>query len=40
MSEFISEEEKELMAEFANTPSYRRQPEQLVPEEDSEDSDD
>ena len=38
MTEFISEEEKELMTEFADTPSYKRQPEQLVPDEESEEA--
>jgi hypothetical protein len=34
MSEFISEEERERMEQFANTPLYARSPEQLVPDED------
>jgi hypothetical protein len=33
MSEFISERERERMAEFARTPAYKRDPEQLLPEE-------
>jgi hypothetical protein len=33
MSEFISERERERMAEFARTPAYQRDPEQLIPEE-------
>lgn len=33
MSEFISEQERERMAEFARTPGYERDPDQLIPEE-------
>lgn len=33
MSEFITERERERMAEFARTPGYERNPEQLIPEE-------
>jgi len=32
MSNRISEEELERMREFASTPKFRRQPEQLLPE--------
>lgn len=33
MTEFISEEERERMAEFASIPRYQRTPEMLVPQE-------
>jgi hypothetical protein len=36
MPEFISEQERERMAEFARTPGYKRDPEQLIPEEEHE----
>lgn len=36
MSEFISEQERERMAEFARTPGYERDPEQLIPDEEHE----
>jgi hypothetical protein len=32
MPEHITEREMELMAEFADTPMYKRSPEQLIPE--------
>jgi hypothetical protein len=32
MPSHISEEDKRLMAEFANTPAYARTPEQLIPD--------
>lgn len=36
MSGFITDRERERMAEFARTPGYERDPEQLVPEEGEE----
>jgi len=36
MPEFITEEERRRMAEFARTPLYERDPEQLVPESERE----
>lgn len=33
MVEHITEREMELIAEFANTPMYKRSPEQLIPED-------
>lgn len=39
MPEHITEREMELMAEFADTPMYKRTPEQLIPER-TEDGDD
>jgi hypothetical protein len=36
MSEFISEEERERIAEFARTPGFKRDPDQLVPDDEEE----
>lgn len=36
MVEHLSEKELERMSEFANTPTYKRSPEQLLPEGDLE----
>lgn len=36
MPEFITERERERMVEFAQTPGYMRDPDQLVPEEERE----
>jgi hypothetical protein len=33
MAEHITEREMELIAEFAETPMYKRSPEQLIPED-------
>lgn len=35
MPEFLSERDLDRIAEFASTPEYERNPEQLVPEEES-----
>lgn len=35
MTEHLSETEMERIREFANTPVFQREPEQLVPEKDS-----
>lgn len=34
MTEFLSERDLERIAEFASTPEYEREPEQLIPSED------
>lgn len=34
MTEFLSECDKDRIAEFASTPLYERTPEQLIPDED------
>ena len=41
MTRYLSETEMERIKEFANTPEYRRSPEQLLPDRDAstEDSD-
>lgn len=36
MVEFLSEQELERISEFASTPKYEREPEQLLPETDEE----
>jgi len=38
MPEYISEQELRRMKEFANTPAYKREPEQLLPSTDHQDS--
>jgi hypothetical protein len=37
MSRHISDSERERMEEFARTPVYKREPDQLLPDEDEED---
>ncbi len=34
MTEFLSERDLDRIAEFASTPKYKRDPEQLLPDED------
>lgn len=36
MAQHLSEKELERITEFANTPTYKRSPEQLLPENDLE----
>jgi hypothetical protein len=36
MSEFISDQERRRMAEFADTPLHEREPDQLLPDEGGE----
>ena len=36
MTDTISQEEFDRMAEFAKTPKFRRKPEQLLPEDETE----
>lgn len=39
MAEHITEREMELIDEFANTPMYKRSPEQLIPDGQGDDED-
>jgi hypothetical protein len=36
MGDFISDQDKRRIAEFARTPSYEREPDQLVPDDEDE----